>query len=182
MTSNRLIYDDCAYAKKIKESTSPVSYMLNPIKNENCNKCRHELGLLGGTNVSISGSNIVDVESDLSGRTRIHSQCPKQKYQPSQCKCTHDTGIPGDCDSCQAPKRHLRACNMFQYKPRPTDVGYRVPEMKCPPNSSNTMKKVVPPTKNRMYVPGEWQNQQGERVPVRNPQEGVNKGRQYVYY
>ncbi len=184
MTSNRLLYDECAYSKRIKESTSPVGYLLNPIKFENCNKCRNELGLLGGTNVSINNSNLVDVESDLSGRTRLLSQCPQQKHQPGNCKCVHDSGIPGDCDSCQPQKRHLRPCNMFQYKPRPTDVGYRLPEMKCAPNQSNNLNKnvVQKPAKNRMYVPSEWQGQQGERVPVSNPSEGRRVARQFVYY
>ena len=52
MSSNRLIYDTCAYKKTLDQSVGPLSYVLNPIKYENCNKCRMELGLVGGTAVS----------------------------------------------------------------------------------------------------------------------------------
>ena len=183
MSLNRLIYDDCAYAKRIKESTDPVNYMLNPIRYENCNKCRVELGILGGTNVSINEGNLVDVESDLSGRVRLLSDCPSQKYQPSRCNCKYDTGIPGDCDKCQPQKRHLRPCSLFQYKPRPTDVGYRLPEFKCPPNNSNALpvhKQQVHTTK--MYAPVDYQGQQGVRPPVPNPEQARKHHRQYVYY
>ena len=51
MSSNRLIYDTCAYKKTLDESFGPLSYLLNPIKYENCNKCRMELGIVGGSNV-----------------------------------------------------------------------------------------------------------------------------------
>ena len=52
MSSNRLIYDNCEYKTKLNESTNPLNYMLNPIRYENCNKCRMELGVVGGTAVS----------------------------------------------------------------------------------------------------------------------------------
>ena len=83
MSSSRLIYDDCAYEQRLKESTNPLRYMLNPQKYENCNKCRYELGLLGGANVSINSGNLVDVESDLSGRTRPLTECSANKYKPT---------------------------------------------------------------------------------------------------
>ena len=183
MSLNRLIYDDCAYAKRIKESTDPVNYMLNPIRYENCNKCRVELGVVGGTNVSINDGNLVDVESDLSGRARLLSDCPSQKYQPSKCQCKLDSGIPGDCDSCQPQKRHLRPCSLFQYKPRPNNVGYRIPEYKCPP--SNLNQKVVRPGLGYRgpspYVPNEWQGQQGVRPPVPNPRKAQKLYRDQIY-
>ena len=52
MSSNRLIYDTCAYKKELDQSVGPLSYVLNPIKYENCNKCRMELGIVGGSQVS----------------------------------------------------------------------------------------------------------------------------------
>ena len=39
MSSNRLIYDTCAYATEIKESTSPLEYNLFKNKYENCVQC-----------------------------------------------------------------------------------------------------------------------------------------------
>lgn len=129
MSSNRLIYDTCAYKKELDQSTGPLSYTLNPIKFENCNKCRMELGVVGGTAVSHIKGNIVDLENDLRGQTRPASNCPSKHYQPN---CPSQIG-----DACQpdkialqgsqcAPGRnidanlvHLRPCQMIRYKPVP---------------------------------------------------------------
>ena len=45
-----------------------VKNMLNPIKFENCNKCRMELGIVGGTAASHIQGNIVDLEALESAR------------------------------------------------------------------------------------------------------------------
>ena len=96
------MYDSCAYSKRLDESVGPLAYMLNPIKFENCKKCRHEKGLVGGTAVSHSTINLVDVENDLLGITREQSLCPSKKYQfESSAKDT---------------KVHLPACQMIHYK------------------------------------------------------------------
>ena len=128
MSSNRLIYDTCAYKKNLDQSVGPLSYILNPIKYENCSKCRMELGIVGGTDVSQIKGNLVDLENDLRGATRAASLCPSAKYQPS---CTNKIG-----DDCQ-PKQitikgrnnsvrnintellHLPPCQMIRYKPVP---------------------------------------------------------------
>ena len=83
MSSNRLIYDTCAYKKTLDQSVGPLSYVLNPIKYENCNKCRMELGLVGGTAVSQIKGNLVDLENDLRGTTRSASSCPSKHYIPN---------------------------------------------------------------------------------------------------
>jgi hypothetical protein len=139
MSFNRLKYDSCAYEKKIKESVSPSHYMLDPIRFENCNKCRPEFGVVGGTNVSLERKNLVDVESDLRGQTRKASQCPSQLYQP-ECKSgqkkstnkvtPYDTGLP--CIGYATADYHLRPCNIFQYKPTPMDSGLTFEYPKCP--------------------------------------------------
>ena len=82
MSSNRLIYDNCAYNKKIQESTSPLNYTLYPGKFENSSKCRIELGSVGGNGVSLFSGNLVDLESDLRNQSRPASLCPKYHYQP----------------------------------------------------------------------------------------------------
>ena len=83
MSSNRLTYDTCSYKKALDQSVTPLSYMLNPIKYENCNQCRMELGLVGGNNVSRIEGNLVDLENDLRGTTRAASLCPERHYQPN---------------------------------------------------------------------------------------------------
>ena len=165
MSSSRLIYDDCAYEQRLKESTNPLRYVLNPQKYENCNKCRYELGLLGGPNVSINSGNLVDVESDLSGRTRALTECSARKYKPKCAvpngKCKNDTGIPYDCDECQPMKRHLRTCKFTEYN-RPTDNGLSFPEIKCPPSGSRRQPRLYNRTLDReQYRAHSWQGQQG---------------------
>ena len=48
MSSNRLMYDSCAYEKSLQQSTSPLNYALYTGKYENTAKCRIEFGLVGG--------------------------------------------------------------------------------------------------------------------------------------
>lgn len=165
MSSSRLIYDDCAYEQRLKESTNPLRYVLNPQKYENCNKCRYELGLLGGPNVSINSGNLVDVESDLSGRTRALTECSAKKYKPKCAvpngKCKTDTGIPYDCDECQPMKRHLRTCKFTEYN-RPKDNGLSFPEIKCSPSGSRRQPRLYNRTLDReQYRAHSWQGQQG---------------------
>ena len=120
MSSNRLIYDTCAYSTKMNESVGPLQYILNPMKYENCKKCRHELGLVGGTAVSHIKGNLVDLENDLRGATSVSSLCPKKKYTPSK-----DNQINIKGKSCGQPRNvdtnmvHLPSCQMIRYKPTP---------------------------------------------------------------
>ena len=99
MSSNRLIYDSCAYKHDLVQSVGPLEYMLNPIKFENANKCRMELGLLGGTAVSHVKGNLVDLETDLRGQTRRTS-----KYLISyQNPCPQ-----GDINACKPGPIHIQ--------------------------------------------------------------------------
>jgi len=70
MASTRLTSDTCAYKERITASTAPLDYSLYTGKYENCTKCRVELGIVGGNNVSLFSGNLVDLESDLRGQTR----------------------------------------------------------------------------------------------------------------
>ena len=171
MRSNRLMYDTCEYQTRLNESTGPLAYNLDPVRYENCNKCRYELGLLGGPNVSINSGNLVDVESDLSGRTRPLTECSANKYKPKcanpSAKCKTDTGIPYDCDECQPNKRHLRSCK-FMNKPKvyqperivPEECGKRVGRRVGP--SPNWGSKI----NNTGYITKRWQGQQGRKEVV----------------
>jgi hypothetical protein len=88
MSSNRLIYDTCAYKKTLDQSTGPFSYSMYPGKFENCAKCRIELGQTGGNGVSLYSGNLVDLESDLRGQTRPASLCPAKI--PTSTNATKD--------------------------------------------------------------------------------------------
>lgn len=90
---NRLSYDPCAYTQTIAQSVSPLSYMLDPIKYEHCDKCRVELGVVGGTAVSHINGNMVDLENNLMGIDRPGTMCSAFKYQPG----TPGQPIQGTC-------------------------------------------------------------------------------------
>lgn len=120
MSYNRLSYDQCAYQTQINESVGPLEYHLNPMKFENCNKCRHEFGLLGGTNVSHIKGNIVDLENDLRGQTRPTSKCPSKKYAPSTDNTLKLSG--NHCNSARTvdlTPLHLAPCQMIRYPAMP---------------------------------------------------------------
>lgn len=126
MSSNRLSYDDCAYKQSLKQSTSPLQYSLDPIKFEHKNKCRMELGIVGGTNVSHNKANLIDVENELRGQTHPATRCSNFKYNPhvkeskEYIKCSSHKPISEE-------KVHLKSCQMFDYPSVP-----RAPKTKYP--------------------------------------------------
>lgn len=79
---NRLTYDSCAYVQALNQSVSPLDYVLDTTRFEHCNKCRPELGIVGGTAVSHVRGNMVDLENDLRGQNRPNTHCPQYKYLP----------------------------------------------------------------------------------------------------
>ena len=56
--ATRLIYDECAYKNRMKQSSSTLDYTLYPGKFYNCSKCRMELGQVGGNGVSLYSGNL----------------------------------------------------------------------------------------------------------------------------
>ena len=148
MSSNRLIYDTCAYKKELDQSTGPLSYLLNPMKYENCSQCRMELGIVGGTAVSQIKGNIVDLENDLRGQTRSASNCPNKHYQPSCPTAIGDECQPKQLqvqgNGCNGPfiinteLQHLRPCQMIRYKPVPLPPPMRI--QTCPPPNANAVR------------------------------------------
>lgn len=106
----RGIHDDCAYKQRLHESTSPLSYVINPMAYESCSKCHMGypgfIGSLGGNGFGI-GPDRVDIDSDLRGQTRLQSRCASHLYNPTSYKnCARcgncDQGLPCGCDHCQS--------------------------------------------------------------------------------
>jgi hypothetical protein len=119
MSSNRLKYDQCSYTTDISQSVGPLGYVLNPMKYENCHKCRHEFGLLGGTAVSHIKGNMVDLENDLRGATRLASKCPTNKYKPSNSNVLILPGNPCNKQrTVDLSKVHLPSCQTIPLPPR----------------------------------------------------------------
>lgn len=120
MSSNRLIYDTCAYETEMGEGANQLTYTLDPTKFYQEKPCRMELGVVGGNNVSLVKGNLVDLETDLRGLTRFNTRCPELK----------NTWIPNLDGKIQIPgselkgpvsidtnKLHLPPCQMIRYEP-----------------------------------------------------------------
>lgn len=90
-SSNRPIYDNCEYQKRLYESTSPLSYQLFQAKYENCNKCRYDKFW--------TPYELVDIETELRNQTRPLSKCDQFQYSPDcersgMCISTFDRSVP----------------------------------------------------------------------------------------
>ena len=73
---------------------------------------RHQLGLVGGNDISIIKGNMVDLESDLRGINIPNTFCPERQYRP-QVKIVRDNvkiSLTIDTD-----KMHLPAYQMMAY-------------------------------------------------------------------
>ncbi len=118
MSFSRTHYDKCAYFGRMQESVSHMDYNLDIVKYENCSKCRHERGLVGGTNVSHTHGNLIDLESNLMGIDRPTTKCPKYRYRPSsachvQGKRQYKTESYPPVDICGTTD--LPPCQMIRY-------------------------------------------------------------------
>ena len=116
------------------------------MKYENANKCRMDLGVVGGTAVSHIKGNLVDLETDLRGQTRRTTKCPTKLYQ-SPCP-------KGDMNNCQPSQiviqpnpgnsgrvidtsmQHLQPCQMVRYKPVPIPEAISYTPCNFTPNQS----------------------------------------------
>jgi hypothetical protein len=74
---NRTMYDNCAYERKIVDSTTPMGYYLYEGKFENKGKCVYD------ANSFYRPFDLVDTESELKGITRPTSKCVQMKYNPN---------------------------------------------------------------------------------------------------
>lgn len=129
MSLNQLRYDTCAYQHDVTQSVGVLGWVMDSNRNENCNKCRIEFGVVGGTNVGHPTGPIVDLESDLRGITRLATKCPTLQYlnpcpngdmnscQPKQIMIRSTPNTKGRVISTQ--QQQLPSCQMFRYKSIP---------------------------------------------------------------
>ena len=92
-SSNRLPYDECAYAQKLHDSTTPFQYRTYAGAYENCDKCKLDKFWRP------FDPEIVDVESELKNISRPATKCTTLKYHPSckkssACMSTFDPSRP----------------------------------------------------------------------------------------
>jgi len=125
---NRLSYDSCAYKTELEQSIAPIYYVLDPIKYENCSKCRMELGIVGGTAVSHISGNLVDLENNLRGQDRPNTHCPNYKYLPQQDHYLSGKEYikPVTHPSIDTNMKHLKPCQMIEYGQVPIAPPFQV--------------------------------------------------------
>lgn len=124
MSFNHLGVDQPTYCRRLQESVSILDYVLSPYRFEHAKKCRHELGLIGGTAVSHIEGNMVDLESDLRGQTRLLSKCRTHEWTPIAPgdKIRNDKTAP-----ISTSMKHLPACQMIGYKGVPLPPPMNLP-------------------------------------------------------
>lgn len=126
MSFNRMSYDSCSYKQELSENVSQLSYLLDPIKFEHCQKCRHEVGLVGGTAVGVVTGNMVDLENELFGINRPNTHCPNYKFVPRDDNIVQGKEYikPVQHPAVNTAMKQLRPCQMIDYHevPHPPPV------------------------------------------------------------
>lgn len=117
MSFNHITTDHCTYKRHLTENVSILSYVLSPFRYEHADKCRHQLGLVGGTAASHVVGNLVDLESDLRGQTRYLTKCTKNAPRP--LNGTNDIIENDKTNPINTRLVHLPACQMISYKSVP---------------------------------------------------------------
>ncbi len=134
---NNLTYDTCAYSKAVSESVAPLSYLLDTVKYEHCDKCRVELGVVGGTAVSHVSGNLVDLENNLFGLDRPGTRCPAYKFLPAAPGAPvqgKEYIKPVQHPAVDTTPLHLRPCQMHSYPAVPREPAMR--PFVCPPSAA----------------------------------------------
>ena len=121
MAFSRLKYDSCDYRQTLMQNSGVLEWTLDPMRYVNQNRCRHQLGLQGGTNVSHVSGNLVDLESTLKGIDRDASRCPSMQYAPRDDNKTHGavvyrTHCPAVIDTTPL---HLPECQFIAHQAVP---------------------------------------------------------------
>ncbi len=115
MSFNRTKYDNCSYKQDLKTSVDTLSHILAPYRYEHKDKCMHQLGFVGGTAVSHIQGNLVDLDSELRGQTRIISRCSANQYKP-----TDDNLITNDkTEPINTTMNNLPTCQAIMYRSVP---------------------------------------------------------------
>ena len=122
MSFNRLDNDAITYARVLQQNANVLGHVIDPIAFENRNKCRHELGLVGGAGVSHIKGNLVDLESDLRGQTRYLNRCAEQQYRPAADNFIRNDKTP----PIDTSRVDLPSCQMIGYKSVPLPPPYEV--------------------------------------------------------
>lgn len=86
--STRLYNDDCAYSRRVMESTAPIHYRMDYDKHVNPNRFKYP-GVENDTYYDL-----VQVESDLWNINRKATSCPEKKYRGSKVSYKTRKDVP----------------------------------------------------------------------------------------
>jgi len=135
----RKMYDNCALQQDTKQSTDQLELLLDPTKYIHCNNiCQPKNTRY--TEFPADGAALVDVESDLTGRTKLASRCDSEQYPfcgPSGCLLPNDSRVPVNvdpevCSWAHNGERGVITTNMRM----PNGPGYTLPSLSpCEPQS-----------------------------------------------
>ena len=171
-TFNRLNYDNCAYDKKLSESTSPLTYQMARYKFENCARCTYN-------GKQYAPFDLVEEESELRGMSRLASRCPTKKYNPTcqkseTCLSTHDKSIP----VVYPPNLCPVVCNNIKKMNNP---GYTVPKRDfCDKSFQQNQQNQNQQNQNHQNQQNQQyqQNQQNQQYQQYQPQAYQAQGQQ----
>jgi hypothetical protein len=118
-SSNKSIYDCCAYSQYLEQNVGPLYHQMYFGAQENCSKCIDKKAWFK------QDAEIVDIESDLSNRTRPLTRCDSYKYNPNceagpNCVSTFDPNAPKILSPSLCPI-------VYNNIPVTTSVGYKIP-------------------------------------------------------
>jgi hypothetical protein len=101
---------------KWENKENPQGYDLFWQQHTHAKPSRHMLGVVGGNEVSPIKGNLVDLESDLRGITRLNTFCPSRQYQPPAASQTtiQRQNVKGAV-SIDVSKEHLKPGQMWAY-------------------------------------------------------------------
>lgn len=92
-----LIYDDEAFSEEIYRSTAPLLYKIDPRFAVNCNSCFPALGLNRGLGNSNIIGNQIDVDSIMTGRSKISSKSNREQIPDPIEPYQLDSNVLRDC-------------------------------------------------------------------------------------
>jgi hypothetical protein len=124
-----------AFTPRQDKRAGILGYLMDPNKYYNNNPSFIEKGTVGGNTVSLYANNMVDLESDLTGRTRGATKCACGKFLPgtvvqgtvtTSCKPECGMyGVPCGRRGCvQSKLVHLPQARLINYKQNVKTVGF----------------------------------------------------------
>ena len=99
-----------------ERSENPQTYVETPFAYVHKEPARHQLGLIGGNEVSLPKGSMVDVESDLRRLNFPLTKCSARKYQaPPEEQTTMKRKSTKGSVTIDVRQRHLPAIQMWPY-------------------------------------------------------------------